>query len=102
MVLVGVTVFSLLPVSYLPSQAIDIWDKAQHAGAYALLACTGLMGFREHRLAVLCGLLLHGLLIEMVQHLLDWRQGDMLDWVADGSGVLTGYLVLRNMVTSAK
>lgn len=86
--LITVTVLSLLPATYLPSQAFDVWDKAQHAGAYAALAVAGCMGYAGRGVVLLCGLLLHGAVIEFVQYALGWRQGDVLDWFADTVGVM--------------
>ncbi|MBS1214197.1 MAG: hypothetical protein H6R26_2814 [Proteobacteria bacterium] len=93
--LAAVTVLSLLPASYLPPVAFDLWDKAQHAFAYAGLALAGLIGWRERRAWLVIGLLCHAAAIELAQALLTWRTGDVLDWAADAIGVTLVWVVLR-------
>jgi VanZ family protein len=82
-----VTVLSLLPVDQLPSQALDIWDKAQHAVGFMLLAAAGLAAY-PHRYRILSfGLLAFGAAIELAQSFTTWRQGDGWDWIADAVGI---------------
>ena len=40
----GITVASLVPVGMLPPQTLDVWDKAQHAIAFAWLGLCGSAG----------------------------------------------------------
>lgn len=92
MAVVGVGVGSLMPTTYLYSQAFDIWDKAQHAFAFVLLGSLGLIAFTLRPLQILTGLLVYGGLIELAQSITGWRVGDWLDWLADAVGVGVVYL----------
>jgi VanZ family protein len=93
--LAAVGLLSLTPVEHLPSQVFDVWDKAQHAAGFALLALLGGTAHRDQRPRVLTGLLLYGGLIEVAQSATGWRHGDLLDLLADGVGVLAGMLALK-------
>jgi VanZ family protein len=85
-------------LAFLPSaESIGAsWDKANHLLAFAVMACLADLGWPAKRHAPLrWGLLLsYGLLIEVVQHFLPLRQFSLLDWVADGIGILI-YLGLK-------
>ncbi|WP_201218967.1 VanZ family protein [Halochromatium roseum] len=72
------------------------WDKANHLFAFAVMAWLADLGWPAKRQAPLrWGLLLgYGLLIESVQHILPLRHFSLLDWVADGVGILI-YLGLK-------
>jgi VanZ family protein len=88
----AVAVGSLTPTPYLPPQAFDIWDKAQHAIAFALMAILGLRSYPSSPLIIALSLLGYGALIEIVQSLTGWRFGDWQDWLADSIGVAMVYL----------
>jgi len=88
----GVGVGSLTPTPYLPPQAFDMWDKAQHALAFVLMGGLGLMAFPRRALHVFAGLLVYGGLIELAQAATGWRVGDWLDWLADAIGAGVVYL----------
>ncbi|TNF63472.1 MAG: VanZ family protein [Burkholderiales bacterium] len=90
--LVLVTVLSLLPGEQLPPQAVQVWDKAQHALGFFWLGLWGLAAHPRHVLRVIAGLLLAGVAIEVAQSLTTWRQGDVWDWVADAVGLGTAAL----------
>jgi VanZ family protein len=92
MALVGV--LSLAPVTELPVQVFNIWDKAQHTGGFMLLTLLGGMAYSRLRGKVLMGLLVYGALIEVAQSATGWRNGDLLDLLADAAGVWLGSLVL--------
>lgn len=84
------TITALLPSPLIPG-VLQFWDKAQHACAYAVLAVTGVLSFPKNAGLVCLGLLFHGALIELMQlTLTTTRTGDVLDWFADGVGVLIG------------
>lgn len=85
---------SLAPVTELPAQVFDTWDKAQHAGGFLLLALLGGLAYPGPRAKVLIGLLVYGALIEVAQSATGWRNGDPLDLLADAVGVCAGTLVL--------
>ncbi len=85
-----VTLFSLIPATSVP-QAVQFWDKAQHALGYVALAVTGCVAFPQRLMPVCIGLLGHGAVIEILQGTLTTtRFGDFSDWLADAIGVLAG------------
>lgn len=92
MALVGV--ISLAPVTELPAQVFNIWDKAQHTGGFLLLTVLGGRAYSRLLGKVLIGLLVYGALIEMMQSATGWRNGDLLDLLADAAGVWLGSLIL--------
>jgi len=85
---------SLVPVQHLP-RALNFWDKAEHAIAFAALAMSGLLAYPGSRWPMVAGLTLLGLGIEVAQALSGWRQGDVMDWLADCVGLALGVLLLR-------
>ena len=91
--LLGVVILSLLPDEYLPPQAFSVWDKAQHALAFAGLGACGLLAYPRHPGRVLLGLLLYGGAIELAQATTTWRFGDWHDWLADAIGLAAGSAV---------
>jgi VanZ family protein len=95
--LAAVGLLSLTPVEHLPSQVFDVWDKAQHAAGFALLALLGGAAHCNQRPRVLIGLLLYGAFIEVAQSATGWRHGDLLDLLADAIGALAGMLALRTL-----
>ena len=62
-----VLVVSLLPGSALPSKTALLWDKAQHALAFAMLCGIGMKAYPDRVRDVALGLLLLGGLIEFAQ-----------------------------------
>ncbi len=88
---VAVLTLSLTPVAHLPSQVFDLWDKAQHAGGFAVLAALGFWAWSWHTVRVWLGLLAYGAFIEVAQSATGWRYGDALDWLADAAGVGLGW-----------
>ena len=98
---VGLTLFTILALIPAPSvpQAIQFWDKAQHALAYAVLAVSGCCAFPSRTRRVAVGLLMHGALIEVMQYALTTtRFGDIADWFADVFGILVGVAFFRLLV----
>jgi VanZ family protein len=85
---------SLIPVDQLPSE-LHVWDKAQHAMGFAVLAFLGLLSYPGHTRQLMFGLMLLGVGIECTQELSGWRQGDWADWVADCVGMVIGSLTLH-------
>lgn len=93
-----VTILSLIPSDAVP-QAFQFWDKAQHALAYTVLAIMGSLAFPRQLKLVLLGLLAHGAAIEVMQSTLTTtRLGDVLDWFADGTGVIAGIGIYRYLL----
>jgi len=88
---VVVTVGALTPAPYLPPQALSVWDKAQHALAFALLGALGVRVYAARVPVVLLGLLVFGGLIELAQAATGWRTGDWWDWAADVVGIAMVY-----------
>ncbi len=89
------TVASLVPVVMLPPQAMNLWDKAQHAIGFGWLALVGLWAYPRHVLPVVVGLLVWGAAIEVMQSATGWRYGDVIDWIADAVGVVVAWAVWR-------
>ncbi len=85
--LLGVAIGSLMPVTMLPPQAFDIWDKAQHALAFAWLAGLGLLSYPAHAPRVVVALWLYGGAIELAQTATGWRFGEWADLAADTVGI---------------
>lgn len=80
---------SLIPGDQLP-QPLHFWDKAQHALGFAALAILGLQSYRGCSKPLVIGLMLFGAGIECAQWFTGWRQGDLLDWLADCVGLALG------------
>ncbi|MHB1121361.1 MAG: VanZ family protein [Ramlibacter sp.] len=80
------------PAQHLPSTG---WDKANHALAFAVLAVLGLATDPARAARVLLGLLAFGAAIEVLQSLTGYRTAEWLDLVADGAGLLAGWLLAR-------
>lgn len=93
--LLGVVVLSLTPVQQLPPQVLNLWDKAQHAGGFAVLTLLGLWAYPQRAVTLLAAMLALGAGIEVAQAATGWRYGDVLDWVADAVGVAAAYTVWR-------
>ncbi len=92
-----VGVIAVIWVSVVPADALveaGIWDKAEHAGAYALLALFGCVAYRttaqRNRLAV--SLVALGIALECVQTQVPGRVGDLGDVLANTIGVLLVYV----------
>lgn len=88
-----VAYLAFLPSTDPPGAA---WDKANHLLAFAVMAWLCDLGWPAQRQATLRWFVLlgYGLLIEAVQHFLPLRHFSLLDWLADGVGVLI-YLGLK-------
>lgn len=81
---------SLVPVTLLPGQVFDLWDKAQHALGFAWLALLGVSSYPQRPLRVSAYLLAYGAAIEFAQAATGWRYGEWADLAADGIGILLG------------
>ncbi len=88
--LAGVVILSLVPTDRLPDEVGLVWDKAQHAGGFVLLTILGLSAYPGRLWAVGLGLLAAGAGIELAQEATGWRQGDVLDLLADAAGIVIG------------
>lgn len=92
---IAVAVLSLLPADQLPPQTLNIWDKAQHALGFAALTVSGMLAYPNRQRALVLGLLIFGAAIECAQASTTWRQGDVLDWLADAVGIVVIVIVAR-------
>ncbi len=99
------TIASLVPVTMLPPQTFNIWDKAQHAFGFGWLALIGLLAYPERPWRLAACLLLYGGAIELAQAATGWRYGEWLDLLADGVGIALGALLwfgLRNVLPTQR
>ncbi|WP_300667964.1 VanZ family protein [Desulfoluna sp.] len=95
----GITILSLIPIQ--ESFAVNIWDKAQHAGAYLYLSLLVWGASLPRRLTGRHALLLmvYGIGIEVLQAGLPWRSFSLLDMVANASGIAMGGAILQGMAS---
>ncbi|MDB5494684.1 MAG: hypothetical protein JWP86_2021 [Phenylobacterium sp.] len=102
--LYGLATAILLYMCLAPSKALPnshLWDKAEHAIAWAVLAGVGLTLFPGRPVAIVVFALGFGVLVEVLQTALPFgREGDWKDWVADCVGVaaaLAIYALVRRL-----
>jgi VanZ family protein len=88
----AVTWLSLAPHDAVPE--ISMWDKLQHATAYAVLTMCGTVGFvaRRSRLMVGAGLIVLGFGLEAAQAAVPGRIASIADGIANVAGVALGFL----------
>jgi hypothetical protein len=93
----AVLVLTLSPGEFLPRDPFNLWDKTQHALAFAVLTGLAVLGWPQPALRwrLLFSLVVLGGAIEVVQHLSGWRHGEWADWAADAVGVALVGLVVR-------
>lgn len=94
--LLAVLVLALLPD---PDPRLSTgWDKGNHLLAFATLAFLGCAALEGGWLVVFIGLIVYGVLIEVLQGLTGYRFAEWADVLADGLGILVGlglYALLR-------
>ncbi len=84
---------TLSPAPYLkPLSSFTFWDKAEHGLAFAALAWLALLVWPARPLRLLLVLLVFGGAIELLQAATGWRSGEWADWLADGIGLVCGWL----------
>jgi len=66
--------------------------------AFFCLSSLGKLAHQKTVVKVSIGLLLYGALIEVLQGLIGWRSGELVDWVADGIGILIGYFFIKRLI----
>lgn len=93
--LASVTTLSLLPIEHLPDEVGLVWDKAQHSLGFAALAVLGRVAYPGRLWSVAFGLIFAGAFIEVMQEVSGWRQGDVLDLLADAAGIGLGLIAYR-------
>jgi VanZ family protein len=88
-----------VPSSRLPLP-LNLWDKAQHFGAYAVLAILLSLVFQKtswslavRYATVFVVVVSYGALDEWLQHFIPGRNPDILDFVADVLGATFGIVV---------
>lgn len=91
--LVAVFVLALLPPPPVP-EVMNSQDKAGHFIAFVGLGLLGLAAWPRHARAVAVALLAYGALIEVAQMLTTLRHAELLDLLADATGIATA-IVLR-------
>ena len=89
------TTLFLVPQEFVSSAIFDWWDKAQHAVAFGVVMLIGFVAYPMYFWRVVISLILYGAVIEIIQSWTDWRQGDVLDTVADAVGVLLMGLLIK-------
>jgi VanZ family protein len=89
--LVAVMVLSLLPSS--PEMPTTGWDKTNHLLGFAVLALLGCWSYPGHIRVILPALLGYGGLIEVLQSLTPDRFAEWGDLLADGMGIVIGWLL---------
>jgi len=95
LVMMVMTALFLVPQEFVSSAIFDWWDKAQHAVAFSVLMLIGFVAYPIYFWRVVISLILYGVVIEIIQSWTDWRQGDVLDTVADAVGVLLMGLLIK-------
>lgn len=95
------SVMAIVPSTQIPD-AFNLWDKAQHALAFAVLTITGNLAYPKLTKAVYIGLIAYGAAIEVFQSTLtSTRFGEVSDLLADSVGVAIGfaiYFVVRKVI----
>jgi VanZ family protein len=84
--------FAVLVLSLLPPSAGSLvtvgWDKANHASGFLVLGLLGLAAHPGRTVPVAAGLLVFGVLIEVLQGMTTWRSAEAADLLADGVGIV--------------
>jgi hypothetical protein len=95
LVMLVMTALFLVPQEFVSGVIFDWWDKAQHALAFGVLMLLGFIAYSMHFWRVAIGLILYGTIIEIIQSWTGWRQGDVMDALADTVGVLVIALLIH-------
>ena len=92
---------SLSPSEDLPT--VTLSDKVQHAVAFLLLTLAYGLMFPRRRIAVILGVALLGVSIEVLQAVMPFnRQAEFADLIADAVGAAAGLMMLRLLAGPAK
>ena len=84
----------LAPSDHLPT--VNLWDKAEHGIAWAVLAGAGLVLFPRRAWRIVLFAVVFGAVIEVLQGLpAIHRDSDVRDWIADIVGVSAAWLVCQ-------
>jgi VanZ family protein len=93
---------SLAPTDDLPK--VNLWDKFEHACAYAVLTIVAAVLFPRRLAPVVIGCMVFGVSIEVFQAIMGFgRDGDWRDAVANASGafVIVGSILLYRRLSRA-
>ena len=93
---------SLAPTDALPK--VDLWDKFEHACAYAVLTVVASALFPDRLVRVVVGCMAFGVMIEILQATMGFgRDGDWRDAVANATGaaVIVGSILLHRRLRRA-
>ncbi len=89
--LMGAFILSVLPSS--PPGLEKVWDKANHALAFIVIAYLGFVAYRDSLVRLSLLVMLFGISIEVVQSFVPWREFSFLDMLADFIGILLGLIL---------
>jgi VanZ family protein len=102
LLLVAISTLAVMP---LPPAGIDfVWDKLNHALAFAALAFAAGLGFptpRASRFGASLALLAYGGLLELLQLSVPQRSAEWADLLADGLGIACGVLIATVVLRAA-
>ncbi len=92
---------SLLPQEVLPETGV--WDKLEHAIAYAALCVIGAIAYPRKlaRSKLLLGLVLYGVALEALQSFVPGRVASIADVTANTLGVVVGFMAVQTVKTAA-
>lgn len=86
---------TLAPTKDVPGVGL-VWDKAEHAGAWAVLTLLGMLLSTKRRWAILVFAFGFGVVIEVLQATLPLgRDGEVQDLMADCVGIATAWFLWR-------
>ena len=92
---------AFIPITDIPNP-FNLWDKVQHALAFAVLTIAGSLAYPRNTKVVYIGLILYDMAIEVIQSTFTTtRFGEVSDLLADGVGIAIGFAVyfVANKVT---
>ena len=72
-----------------------MWDKAQHAAAFAGLCLIGSWAYLNRPYSIMLGLLVLGGAIEVAQFATGWRHMSFGDFVANAVGIMIGRIAFH-------
>ena len=95
LVMMMMTALFLVPQEFVSGGIFDWWDKVQHAVVFGTLMLLGYFAYPKYFWSMAISLILYGAVIEIIQSWTGWRQGEVLDAVADAVGVLLMCLLIK-------
>lgn len=95
LIMLVMTALFLVPQEFVSGAIFDWWDKAQHALAFGVLMLLGFVAYPKYFWRIAMSLIVYGAVIEVIQSWTGWRQGDVMDVLADAVGVLLMGLLIK-------